>query len=227
MSGGFFLDWWTPIRYLPELLKACGLSLLFMLNGFAVEIVFGAILGYIRYRKKGILYPIVSAYVEIIRNTPLLVQLLVFYFGLPQLGIPTTPFQTAFIGLAVYGSAYGCEIYRGGIQSIDKGQWEAGACIGLSRLQVFKDIIFPQTLGTIFPTLTNECVYMLYATALLSAVSVEELMGKTKYVAGVTFRTLEMYVACLILYYLMASILAFIMRKINLKYFPSVSSTGA
>lgn len=227
MSGGFFLDWWTPIRYMPDLLRACGISLLFMLFGFSIEIVLGAIFGYIRYQKKGILYPIISVYVEIIRNTPLLVQLLVFYFGLPQLGIPTTSYQTAMIGLAVYGSAYGCEIYRGGIQSIDEGQWEAGACIGLSKRQIFMDIIFPQTLRTIFPTLINECVIMLYATSLLSVVSVGELMGKTKYIAGVTFRTLEMYIVSLVLYYLMASILAFVLRKINLKYFPSVSSTGA
>lgn len=227
MSGGFFLDWWTPIKNFPVLLQACGLSLLFMIIGFAFELVLGAVFGYIRYTKKGILYPVITVYVEIIRNTPLLVQLLLFYFGLPQLGISTTPFQTGAIGMICYGVAYGTEIYRGGIQSIDKGQWEAGKCLGLSKGRIFIDIIFPQTLRTIFPTLTNESVYMLYATSLLSAVSVEELMGKTKYIAGSTFRTLEMYVACLILYYLMASIIAFIMRKINLKYFPSVSSTGA
>lgn len=227
MGGGFFLDWWTPIRNIPVLLQSCGLSLMFMLVGFGFEVVFGAIFGYIRYTQKGPLYPIITAYVEIIRNTPLLVQLLLFYFGLPQLGIPTTPFQTGFIGLIVYGTAYGTEIYRGGIQSIDKGQWEAGEVLGMSKIRIFIDIIFPQTLRTVFPTLTNESVYMLYATALLSAVSVEELMGKTKYIAGSTFRTLEMYITCLILYYLMASLIAFVMRKINLKYFPSVSSVGA
>ncbi len=227
MSGGFFLDWWTPIKNLPVLIQACGLSLLFTLIGFGFEVVLGAVFGYIRYTKRGILYPIITAFVEVIRNTPLLVQLLLFYFGLPQLGFPTTPFQTGFIGLTCYGVAYGTEIYRGGIQSIDKGQWEAGECLGLSKLRTFLDIIFPQTLRTIFPTLTNESVYMLYATSLLSAVSVEELMGKTKYIAGSTFRTLEMYVASLILYYLMASAIAYIMRRINLKYFPSVSSTGA
>lgn len=172
MSGGFFLDWWTPIKNFPVLLQACGLSLLFMIIGFAFELVLGAVFGYIRYTKKGILYPVITVYVEIFRNTPLLVQLLLFYFGLPQLGISTTPFQTGAIGMICYGVAYGTEIYRGEIQSIDKGQWEAGKCLGLSKGRIFIDIIFPQTLRTIFPTLTNESVYMLYATSLLSAVSV-------------------------------------------------------
>lgn len=223
---GFFLDWWTPIKYMPQMLQAAGITIMFTIIVFIIEVFLGAFLGYIRYHKKGILYPIVTIYVEIIRNTPLLVQLYVIFYGLPSVGIKLTPYQTGFLALIMYGCAYGCEIYRGGIQSIDNGQWEAGACVGLSRRQIFMDIIFPQTLRNIFPALTNECIGMLYATSLLSVLNIREIMSQTKFVAGSTFRTLEMYITSLILYYVLASLLAFILRKINMKYFPSISSRG-
>lgn len=224
--NGFFLDWWTPIKYLPEMLQGAAITILFTIVVFAIEVIAGAFLGYIRYQKKGILYPIVSVYVEIIRNTPLLVQLYLIFYGLPKLGLKLSSYQTGFIALTLFACAFGCEIYRGGIQSVDKGQWEAGACIGLTKRQTFVDIIFPQTLRNIFPSLINDCITMLYATSLLSVVNIREIMGTTQYIAGYTFRTLEMYIVSLIFYYVLASILAFILRKINIKYFPSISSKG-
>lgn len=227
MSSGIFFDWWTPIKHLPDLLSGAATTMLFALITSVISLVFGAVLGYIRFQKKrGILYPIVTAYVEIIRNTPLLVQIYVLFFGLPQLGITLTNYQTGFIALALFGCAYTCEIYRGGIQSIDKGQWEAGQCIGLSQFWIFVKIIFPQTLRNVFPALINQFVTNIYATALLSAMDIREITSQTKYVASTTFRTFEMYTFAVIIYYIISTVSTNILRWVNIRYFPSVSSKG-
>lgn len=223
---GYFLDWWTPIRHIPDLIFGAALTVMFSVIVFLVEIVLGALFGYIRYRKKTIFYPILTAYVEIIRNTPVLVQIYILYFGLPAFGIMLTNYQTAFIALILFGCAFTCEIYRGGIQSIDKGQWEAGECLGMSKIRIFIDIIFPQTLRNIFPSLINQYVSIMYVTSLLSAIDIREITGQAKLVAASTFRTFEMYTFALIFYYVISNISTYILRRINIKYFPSISSKG-
>ncbi len=222
----YYFDWWTPIDHIPDMLSAAGITIASSLVIFILEIVISAFLGYIRYNKTKVLYGIVTAYVEIIRNTPVLIQIYILFFGLPQLGIMINQYTAGFIALLLYGCAYTCEIYRAGIQSIDKGQWEAGGCVGLSKLQVFVSIIFPQAVRNIFPALINQFVNVMYATALLSAIDVREITGVTKIISGSTFRTFEMYTFAMILYYILSNVTTFILRKINRKYFPSISVTG-
>lgn len=226
MSGGFIFDWWTPIRNLPALFQGLGVTMLLTIVSFAVQVVLGAFLGYVRFKGKGIGYHIVTVYVEIMRNTPLLAQIYVVFFGLAELGIHFNSMETAFLCMILYGCAYTCEIYRGGIQSVDKGQWEAAQCIGLSRIRVFTDIVFPQTLRIIFPQMINELITTLYASSLFSAIGVQELTGRTKEIAGATFRTFEMFTFALIFYYVINFAMTQLCRYINVRYFPSISSRG-
>jgi len=226
-NSSYFFDWSTPISHLPDLLQAALITMALTIVAFVLQIVIGAFLGYIRYRKKPkIAYRIITVFVEIFRNTPLLVQIFMIYFGLPQIGIYLNNYVAGILALVLNGSAYSCEMFRAGIQSIDVGQWEAGKCVGLTRMRIFLDIISPQALRNIFPALINEFVGAMYATTLLSSLDVRELTDVTTITATNTFRTFEMYTFAVIIFYVLSNVSTFILRKVNVKYFPSVSSKG-
>ena len=198
-----FFDWSTPIRYFPQLLQGAGLTLVITIAEFFLSLFFGIVVGYIRYKKTNkILYPILTVYIEIMRNTPLLVQLFFLYYGLPQLGI------------------------YGGIASVPKGQWEAAQCIGLTKGKIFFHVILPQTIRNVGPSLINQFIIYMFGTSLLSALDIRELSRTTAMINGKTFRTFEIYTAALIIYYVLSLGCMYILRKINQKYFPSVSSKG-
>lgn len=223
----YYFDWGTPLAHIPDLLRAAVITIAITLISFAIAAVLGALFGYIRYRKKpAVIYRILTVYIEIARNTPLLVQIFIIYYGLPQVGIFLNNYLAGIIAIAFNGSAYIAEIFRAGIQSIDQGQWEAGKCIGLARRHIFFDVILPQTLRNIFPALINQFVSTLYFTTLLSALDVREITDVTTIIATNTFRTFEMYTFAIILYYILSGLTTFALRKINVRFFPSVSSKG-
>ena len=222
-----FFDWSTPIRYFPQLLQGAGLTLVITIAEFFLSLFFGIVVGYIRYKKTNkILYPILTVYIEIMRNTPLLVQLFFLYYGLPQLGIYLPSFAVVFFGLVVNATAFNAEIIRGGIASVPKGQWEAAQCIGLTKGKIFFHVILPQTIRNVGPSLINQFIIYMFGTSLLSALDIRELSRTTAMINGKTFRTFEIYTAALIIYYVLSLGCMYILRKINQKYFPSVSSKG-
>lgn len=226
-NQAYFFDWSTPIEHLPDLLQGALVTLGLAVLIFAIQLVGGAFLGYLRYRKKPkVLYRIITVYVEIMRNTPLLVQIFLIYFGLPQIKIYLNNYVAGILALALNGCAYTCEVFRAGIQSIDEGQWEAGKCIGLSRTRIFLDIISPQAMRNIFPALINQFVGAMYMTTLLSSLDVRELVDVTTIVATTTFRTFEMYTFSIVIFYVLSTVTTFILRRINVKFFPSISSKG-
>lgn len=226
-NQAYFFDWSTPIEHIPDLLHGALITFLITLAVFAIQVVGGAFLGYLRYRKKPkIVYRIITVYVETIRNTPLLVQIFLIYFGLPQLKIYLNNYVAGILALSLCECAYACEIFRAGIQSIDKGQWEAGKCIGLTRTRIFLDIISPQAMRNIFPAMINQFVYTMYMTTLLSSLDVRELVDVTTIIATSTFRTFEMYTFAIVIFYMMSTASTFILRKINNRFFPSISSKG-
>lgn len=226
-NQSYFFDWSTPIAHLPDLLHGALITFLLTLIVFVIQVAGGAFLGYIRYRKKPVaLYRIITAYVELIRNTPLLVQIFLIYFGLPQLKVYLNNYFAGILALSLCECAYACEIFRAGIQSIGRGQWEAGKCIGLSRSRIFLDIVLPQAMRNIFPAMINQFVYTMYMTTLLSALDVRELVDVTTIIATSTFRTFEMYTFAIVIFYLMSTASTFLLKKINNRFFPSISRKG-
>lgn len=194
---------------------------------FILSLFFGTLVGLARYRRdKRVTYCVATVYVEIIRNTPLLVQIFFLYFGLPQFGIYLPVIFAGVLAMTINNCAYIAETVRAGIQSISKGQWEAADCLGLSRLWVFWDVIFPQTLRNIFPALTNQCIMILFGTSLLSVLDIKDLMQRASILNSQSFRTVEIYVFAVALYYVLALICSTVMRFINRRYFPSVSQRG-
>ncbi len=142
----------------------------------------------------------IRLYIEIIRNTPFLAQLFFIYFGLPSLGIRLQPEQGAIIALVINAGAYATEIMRAGIESIHKGQIEAGYSLGLSWLQVFIHVILMPALKKIYPALTSQFILIMLGSSVISAISAKELTYQANYLQSRTFRSFEVYFIVTLIY---------------------------
>ena len=147
---------------------------------------------------------IVDVYVEVIRNTPFLVQIFFFYFGLPTLGFRLGPNEAALLALVVNFGAYGTEIIRAGIESIHKGQIEAGTALGLSRLQVFRYVIMKPALRTVYPSLTSQFIYLMLTSSVVSVISANDLAAAGNDIQSQTFASFEVYLVITALYLALA-----------------------
>jgi polar amino acid transport system permease protein len=143
---------------------------------------------------------IVNAYIEIIRNTPFLVQIFFIFFGLPSVGLALTPNTAALLALVVNFGAYGTEIVRAGIESIHKGQIEAGTALGFNRFQVFRYIVLKPALRTVYPALTSQFIYLMLTSAVVSTISANDLTATGNDIQSRTFASFEVYLVVTALY---------------------------
>lgn len=146
-------------------------------------------------------------YVEVIRNSPLLVQLFILYFGLPSTGIKLDVITVSAVGLAVNLGAYAAEIIRAGIESIPKTQIEAGAAIGLSRVQIFRHIVLVPALKKVFPSLSSQFILLMLATSVVSQIASPELFYAGSIIQSRTYRDFEVYIVIAALYLALALLL--------------------
>jgi polar amino acid transport system permease protein len=149
----------------------------------------------------------VGAYVEIIRNTPLLIQLFIVFFGLPSLGIRLDALTAATISLTINLGAYATEIVRAGLQAIPRSQIEAGHALGLSGLQVFRYIVLAPALRLMFPALASQFILLMLATSIASQISVQDLFHAASIIQSRTFRDFEVYTVIAVLYLALALLL--------------------
>lgn len=152
----------------------------------------------------------VSVYVEVIRNTPMLVQLFLVYFGLASLGLKLSATTSAVIGLVINIGAYSTEIIRAGIESIRRGELEAAECLGLSRWQVLRRVVLPPAIERVYPALTSQYVLLMLGTSTASQISAEELTAISSRIQSDTFRSFEVFLVAAALYLL----LSFAMRGV-------------
>jgi polar amino acid transport system permease protein len=219
-----FFDWGTPFRHFNDLLNGLGTTLWVTVLTFILSFIFGTLLALARLnRANKPLYAVSTMYVELIRNTPVLVQIFFIYFGLPQFGILLAPLLAGVIALTVNNSAYIAEIMRSGILSVHKGQLEAAQSIGLTSTQIFRLVILPQSLRNIFPALINQFIMILFGTSLLSILDVRELTQKASLLNSETLRTMEIFVVVTIMYYAVSIVCSIILKWINRKFFPAIS----
>lgn len=153
-----------------------------------------------------------GAYVSIFRGTPLLVQLFIWYFGLPEIGIQPSPMIAAVIGLALYSGSYQTEIVRGAIQSVEKGQMEAARSLGLSYFKAMRFVILPQAFLRMLPPLGNEFVALTKNSSLVSLVTLQEVVLTADMIISRTFRALELYLAVAAIYYVITSLITILTR---------------
>lgn len=179
---------------------------------FSIAMVIAVIMALIQFANIKILKEIARFYIWVIRGTPLLVQLYVIFFGLPSLGIVLDPFPSAVIVFSVNEGAYGAEIIRAALESVPKGQLEAGYCVGMSYLQTMRRILLPQALRTAFPSLSNSLIAMVKDTSLAANITVTEMFMTTQRIVGRTYEPLALYIEVGLIYLMFSTVLTWLQR---------------
>jgi polar amino acid transport system permease protein len=197
---GYTLDFSVVWHAMPALLWGCVGTLGLALAGMTLAMIIGVAGVAARDSKAAWLRALVVGFVEIVRNTPFLVQIFFLFFALPLVGLKLNPTATAIIALGVNGGAYAIEIIRGGVQSIHKGQIEAGYALGLHKGQVFRFIVLKPALRAIYPSLTGQFIMLTLTSSICSAVSAYELTSVAQRIESDTFRSFEVYFFVTFLY---------------------------
>lgn len=179
------------IKYAPLFIEAAWTTLYIGALGIFFSFLTGLSISVIRYRKIPLLLPLSSAYVELSRNTPLLVQLFFLYFGLPKLGIHISGEACAAIGLTFLGGSYMAEALRSGIESVSVSQRESAAALGLSKHQILRFILLPQALTVSIPPLCANVLFLIKETSVFSVCAVPDLMYIAKDLIGLYYKTDE------------------------------------
>jgi polar amino acid transport system permease protein len=184
----------------------------------ACGLVLGVLIALLRLSGNRGLAGLAIAYCWIFRGTPLLVQLLIIYTGLPLFGIRFSVTQAALLGLALNEAAYLSEIVRSGISAVGRGQREAGLALGLSRVQVFRNITWPQAFRIIIPPLGNSVNGLLKTTSVASVISMEELLRRTQILIQEKFLVLELFFAAAVWYLVMTTAWELVQRQLEKRY---------
>jgi polar amino acid transport system permease protein len=163
---------------------------------------------------------VIGAYVEIVRNTPFIVQLYFIFFGLPAAGIKLSETVAAFLAMTINLGAYSTEIIRAGIQAVPKGHIEAGESLAMSRLQVLRFVVLKQAFQKIYPALSSQIVIVMLGSAVVSQISAEDLTYAANYIQSRNFRAFEVYLVVTVLYLLLAISARAILRGIGRWSFP-------
>ncbi|MFU0828609.1 MAG: ABC transmembrane type-1 domain-containing protein [Lachnoclostridium sp.] len=224
------LEWLTKIisTYWPMFLRGAGVTLYISIIGTVFGFLIGLLVGVVRtipLPEKGIkkyilkvINFILSVYIEFFRGTPMIVQAMVIYYGSAQaLGIDMNKSIAAIFIVSINTGAYMSEIVRGGIVSIDKGQFEAAAAIGMNHIKTMRYVVLPQVIRNILPATGNEFVINIKDTSVLNVIAVSELFFNTKSVAGNNFRYFESFTVACVLYFIMTFTVTRILRAIEKK----------
>lgn len=174
---------------------------------FSIALVIAVIAAMIQVAKVPVLRHLVRFYIWVVRGTPLLVQLYVIFYGLPNLGIVLDPFPTAVLVFSVNEGAYCAETMRAAIESIPKGQLEAGACVGMSWIQTMWHVVLPQAFRTAFPPLSNSLISLLKDTSLAANITVMEMFMVTQRIASRYYEHLALYIEVAMIYLLFCTVL--------------------
>lgn len=210
--GEFFSDY---IRYFPQILKGAPVALSLTLLAIIFGMILGLVISQMKMSKIRILKIIGSFYTWFLRGTPMMVQLFFLYYGMPKLGVNLSSYEAAVIGLSLNVGAYMAEIIRGGIQAIDKGQFEAAKALGMSHWQTMKRIVIPQTVRIILPALGNEFITLLKDTSLVAAIALTEILKLTQEVTSRDFNPLPAYAVAATFYLFFTTILTYLFGRLE------------
>jgi polar amino acid transport system permease protein len=198
--------------YTPLLAKGLVNTMLISLAAFVISTVIGVLGAVVRLYGPRLLALTVKAYVEVIRNTPVLVQIYFIFFVLPQVGIRLSPMIAGIVALSVHGGAYVTEIIRAGIAAVPRGQIEAGKALGLSRRTLLIDVSLRPALKAMYPALSNEFMLLLLGSSLCGQVAAYELTAAAGDIDSRTFRSFEIYIALGGIYLALSLILSVLFR---------------
>lgn len=184
-----------------------------------LSIVIGTVIGVavcaMKMTKSKLLNAVATAYIAVIRGTPLLLQLFFIFYGLPQIGIYFSSYVTAVIGLAFHNGAYISEIFRGSVLSIPYGQNEAARAIGMTKLQAFSHVIFPQAIKVSVPALGNQFLLAILDSSLASVITITETMMRAKKLAAATYAIFPIYFDAAVIYMVLTYALGYLLKKLE------------
>jgi polar amino acid transport system permease protein len=212
-------DFAALLPYCDQLLRGCALTLWLGAISTVIGLSIGLLTVMAKRSRFAVLRAAANVYIETIRNTPFLLQVLFIFFGLPSAGIALEPWSAAITALSLNLGAFSSEIIRGGIDAVPRGQFEAGAALGLSPLQTFRYIVLKPALRTIFPALSGQFVLLLLTTSIVSSISAEELTSVAQSVDSIIFRSFEVYIVTALLYLAMSMSFAFTFKGVNRVFF--------
>jgi polar amino acid transport system permease protein len=202
-----------------EFAQGAVMTVALSLAGMVLGLVVGVVGAALRSSRIWPLRVLVGGYVEIIRNTPFLVQIYIVYFGLPSLGMRLTPVTASVLSMTIYVGAYLIETLRAGLEGVPKEQTEAARALGLNKLGIFRLVVLPQGLASVYPALVSQFILLLLASSIASSVSTQELTGAANDVQGQTFRSFEAFIVVAVVYLVLTSVLRVALGALDRRLF--------
>ncbi|AEC17926.1 amino acid ABC transporter permease [Gallibacterium anatis] len=209
------MDWQYVVNAIPKFIDATLLTLYLAGAGILFSLIIGIICAVLLVYPVRVLSRIAKAYIEISRNTPLLIQIFFLYFGVAKLGIKLDSITCAIISLAFLGGSYMAEAFRGGLLAVSKGQIESALSIGLTPFQVFRYVIFPQAFAVAIPAIGANCLFLIKETSIVSAIAITELMFLAKEIIGMDYKTNEALFLLMLFYLIVLLPLSIFVRYLE------------
>ncbi len=203
------------VHMLPVMAMGAVLTLKFAVASMVLGLIVGLVVAIMRIGNSRTLSGIAQGYVSLMRGTPLLVQIFVVYYGLPDIGISLDPTTAGILTLTLNTGAYLSESMRGAILGIGRGQWAASHSLGLTHLQTLRHVVCPQALRLAVPSLGNTLISLIKDTSLVSVITVTELLRSAQEVIATTYQPLPLYLACAAIYWVLSTGLSALQRRIE------------
>ncbi|SOY92862.1 Polar amino acid ABC transporter permease [Cupriavidus taiwanensis] len=215
----YAFDFVSVLDYTDVLLKGIAVTAQLTLTGGVLGVAVALAGAWAKTQGPAWLRPVVSTYVELIRNTPFLIQLFFIFFGLPSLGVHLPEMVAASLAMVVNLGAYGTEIVRAGLAATPRGQFEAGASLAMSPFQVFRHVVLRPALKKIWPALSSQIVIVMLGSAVCSQIAAQDLTYAANFIQGRNFRAFEVYLVSTAIYLLLALVLRQLLRGIGRQLF--------
>jgi polar amino acid transport system permease protein len=221
----YHFDFAWLAEYYPLLIKGVGITIELTLIGAVLGVALAIACAWARALGPKWLSVVVVPYVELIRNTPFIIQLFFIFFGLPGLGIHLNEVTAANIAMVINLGAYGCEIIRAGIEATPRGQFEAGASLAMTPFETFRHVVLVPALQRIWPALSSQIIIVMLGSAVVSQIAVEDLTFAANYIQSRSFRAFEAYFVSTAIYLVLAILLRRLLAGVGTLIFPRRSAT--
>lgn len=214
---GYTLNFKVLAQYWDLFLDGVGLTVQICIGSLIISFFLGMILAIMRESKNKVARVVSTVWVEVLRNTPFLIQLFFFYYGLPMAGIYIDALVVAIVALGINSSAPNCEVIRSGLMAVKKGYYEATYALGFSKFQTFTKVIMPIALRLAFKPLTSNFVNMVLTSSTCYGITLMEIMGVAKTVSARSNRPFEVYIVLMIAYCIFTYLISFVCKAIDKK----------
>lgn len=215
--------WKILVKYKMLLIGGAKITVIISVLTILFGLIFGTLMAFMKMSKVRLLRWFANAYVEFIRGTPVLVQISIVFYGLPMIGIQVPSIMlggvdisrlvSGIVALTINSTAYICEIVRGGILSVDRGQTEGALALGMSNARTLLCIVLPQAMKNILPSLSNEFITIIKTSSQVSVIGIGELMYAADTIRGISFQPMAPLILVALIYFLITSVFSFILKK--------------